>query len=95
MFGRLSRVSAGIYRDISGEVYRLMPVDREYSCAKKPIYYLQKIKDKKAIYISGVFATGKPDVFSADIKDRLGVKRLIEIEAVGNGEELIIRPKKR
>ncbi len=88
--GRLKRISAGTYKDNRDDIWRLVPVDREYSCNSKPIYYLQKIKNSKAQYVSGVFQTMKENVFSADIKDSLGVKKYYEIQALNNGEELVI-----
>ena len=94
MTGTLKRISAGTYRAEDGSIIRLAPVDRKYECKKAPVYFLQKIVNGKAQYLSGVFKTTKPDTFSADRKDSLGVKTFYEIRAKNNGEELeiIARP---
>ena len=61
-----------------------------YGHKKKPVYYLQRIKDKKAEYISGLFETKQKAVFSGDIKDPLGVKMYLRVEALNDGEMLEI-----
>ena len=90
MYGRLKRVSAGTYSNDSGELLRLVPVDRIYGHKKKPVYYLQRIKDKKAEYVTGLFETKQKAVFSGDIKDALGVKTYLRVEAINSGESLEI-----
>ena len=88
--GRLKRISSGTYQDSKNYVWRLVPVDREYTCKRKPVYFLQKITNNKAQYISGVFKTKTDNIFSADIKDGIGVKKYYEIKSINAGEELII-----
>ena len=89
MFGRLNRVSSGTYSDGSGSLFRLVPVDREYK-KKRPVYYLQRIRDRKAEYITGLFKTSQESVFSGDVKDALGVKMYLRVEALNSGEALEI-----
>ena len=92
--GKLKRISAGTYKDERGDVWRLVPVDRNYQCKNKPIYYLQKIENNRAQYISGVFRTKAVNIFSADMKDELGVKKYYEIKSFDSGAELMISPSK-
>lgn len=93
--GRLKRISAGTYKDSQEDIWRLVSVDREYSCKSKPAYYLQRIINNKAQYVSGVFKTKTENIFSADIKDGLGVKKYYEIQSVNSGDELIISISKK
>jgi len=90
LIGKMKKVSSGTYSNDSGELLRLVPVDRTYGHKKKPVYYLQRIKDKKAEYISGLFETKQKAVFPGDIKDPLGVKMYLRVEALNDGEMLEI-----
>ena len=80
---RLERVKQGedvsIYENEEGDIYLLRPVDREYQGRpKKPKYYLsvRSVGSGKAKYLSGLFSTRKPDIFSLDMRDEIGVKRM-------------------
>ena len=68
------------------QTYRLVSVDRDYTCKKKPVYYLQKLENGKAQYISGMFRTSQENKFSFDIKDSLGIKQYFTLEFLDNGE---------
>lgn len=94
---RLSRKSGGVYEDEGGGVYRLVPVDRDYTGKKAPVYFLQRIRDGKAEYISGVFKTKRPEVLSIDLKDSLGVKVYFDMVVQDGGDSLRIakRPAKK
>ena len=52
--GKLKRISAGTYKDDRGDVWRLVPVDRNYQCKNKPVYYLQKIENNTANILSAI-----------------------------------------
>ena len=91
LIGKMKRVSSGTYTaNDSGELLRLVPVDRTYGHKKKPVYYLQKIRNSKAEYVTGLFKTQNENVFSGDIKDSLGVKMYLRVEALNDGEMLEI-----
>ena len=52
LIGKMKRDSSGTYTaNDSGELLRLVPVDRTYGHKKKPVYYLQKIRNSKAEYV--------------------------------------------
>lgn len=87
----LKQTASGIYQTDNKKTYRLVRVDREYSGKKAPVYYLQRLEGGKAEYISGVFETGKQDILSMDLKDRLGIKTYFDIVIKGGGKELEIR----
>ena len=90
----LNRTGAGMYTDPEGVLYRLMPVDRAYSGKKAPRYYLQRLQEGRAQYISGVFKTDKPGILSLDVRDELGVKIYFNLYVKGDGESLLIQRRK-
>lgn len=63
----------GWYFGSDGLKYRLQPVTRSYT-GKAPVYFLQRVQDGKAEYVSGLFKTKFSGQFSFDVKDGLGVK---------------------
>lgn len=96
---KLKRVKVGqrcnVYTAVNSErVYLLYSVNRQYSHSKKPVYYL-KYRDKgmkEARYISGLFKTDKPDVFSFDIKDPIGMKQYFYLIFSDNGTLAEVKP---
>ena len=69
------------------QTYRLVSVDRDYTCKKKPVYYLQKLENGKAHYLSGMFRTSQENKFSFDLKDSLGIKQYFTLEFTDNGTQ--------
>jgi len=90
----LNRTGAGMYTDPEGVLYRLVPVDRAYSGKKAPRYYLQRLQEGRAQYISGVFQTNKPGIWSLDVRDELGVKIYFNMYTKQDGESLLIQRRK-
>jgi len=90
LIGKMKKVSSGTYTANGEEYLRLVPVDRNYEKKKSPVYYLQKIRNSKAEYVTGLFKTQNQNVFSGDIKDSLGVKMYLRVEALNDGEMLEI-----
>jgi hypothetical protein len=86
----LKRAKNGVYINDSGEVYRLLSVDREYNKKKSPKYFLQSIQSGKARYISGVFPTKQESLFSLDVKDDLGIKVFYKMIITDAGESIKI-----
>ena len=73
------RETAGYYVSDTGEKIAIKPVNREYpGRTKKPCYFMSKYNrsTKKYIYMSGLFRTKEPGVFSWDLKDEFGIKVL-------------------
>jgi len=91
----LQRVKPGVYAASGGEIFRLVPVDRLYPGKKAPRYYLQRIENGKAQYISGVFETDRRDLLSMDIRDDLGVKIYYNIVVQAGGEILLIKRREK
>lgn len=73
----------GWYLGSDGLKYRLQPVTRSYS-GKAPVYFLQRVQDGKADYVSGLFKTKFPGQFSFDVKDGLGVKHYFLLTITAN-----------
>lgn len=69
----------------------LKPVNREYKgTVKKPQYYLSVIESGRSEYLSGLFATNNDMVFSADYRDKLGIKHLVKIAFADAGQAMAI-----
>lgn len=83
-------IGPGIYAGENGEKLKITAVNRDYTgVQKKPVYYLQELKNGKAHYISGLFPTKTPKIFSFDVKDELGIKKYFHIEI--NPEKIILK----
>jgi hypothetical protein len=91
----LQRLKNGCYKGEAGSIFRLLSVTREYNKKKKPVYYLQEIREGKARYVSGLFQTKYENIFSFDIVDKIGVKVFYELETMDKGELLKIKKAKR
>ena len=81
-----------IYQADNGDKLILVPVNRDYQQSKRPIFYLKQGKGKqKPRYLSGLFATDNPSVFSGDTKDKItGIKRMFTVTFEEGGDRLII-----
>lgn len=84
--------SVSIYQADDGDKLILVPVNRTYNQVKKPIYYLKESKrGSKPRYLSGLFKTDNPAVFSGDFKDSItGVKRMFTVTFIEGGESIIV-----
>ncbi len=84
--------AVSIYQAEDGNKLILVPVNRTYNQAKKPVYYLKESKKgSKPRYLSGLFKTHDPAVFSGDFKDPItGVKRLFTVTFIEGGESIIV-----
>jgi len=82
----------GIYQAEDGEKMILVPVNREYTQAKKPVYYLKRgVKNSKPEYLTGLFATEDPRTFSGDVKDPItGLKIMLKLAFNDGGESITI-----
>ena len=75
----------------NGKTCLLKPVNREYKgTAKKPLYYLNLLMNGKSTYLSGLFPTGDPSTFSADYRDKVGMKHLVKIRFSEAGKQMTI-----
>ena len=76
-----SNTTASIYLADDKEKLILVPVNREYTITKKPSFYLKKAKaNQRPIYLSGLFPTKNPAVFSGDVKNPItGIKQLFSV----------------
>ncbi len=83
-----TNVGANIYQSEDKDKLVLVPVNRKYEGnRKKPIYYLKRNK----AYLSGLFATTDPAVFSGDIKHKItGIKQPFTVTFKDEGQALII-----
>lgn len=84
----LQKTKNSIYTSHGGDVFMIKSVDRQYASAKKkPVYYLSKLnKDTKQMqYISGLFKTDKEGLFSYDILDTNGIKKIKYLEFLEGG----------
>ncbi len=81
-----------IYQADNGDKLVLVPVNRDYEQSRKPIYYLkQSKKGKKPRYLSGLFVTSDPAVFSGDLKDPVtGLKRIFTVTFKDGGDRLLV-----
>jgi hypothetical protein len=84
--------AASIYMADDKEKLVLVPVNREYTITKKPSFYLKKAKaNQKPIYLSGLFPTKDPAVFSGDIKHPItGMKQMFSVTFKEGGEKLVL-----
>jgi hypothetical protein len=90
------RISAGMYQNETGDKLEVKAVNRQYSgTIKKPKYFLSRFNPskKKFDYISGLFKTSKPLIFSYDIRDQLGVKYIHTCEFSPDGDSITLQPK--
>ena len=90
------RTATGFYEDETGERLEVKAVNRQYAGrTKKPVYFLSRHNPskKKFDYISGLFATKQPLVFSYDTRDALGVKHIKVCEFSENGDSITLQPK--
>ncbi len=77
-----------------GKTLLLRPVDREYPKGKKaPVYFASLIEGTSTQYLSGLFHTKDPSIFSLDYKDRLNIKHMLEMQFDETGEAVVLRPK--
>jgi hypothetical protein len=75
----------------AGVTCLLKEVDRSYKgTIKKPVYYLNLLLDGKSQYLSGLFATGNPAIFSADYKDAIVMKKIVKIIFADSGDTMTI-----
>ena len=87
-----SNITASIYVADDKDKLILVPVNRSYNQTKKPSYYLKKAKaNQKPVYLSGLFATKDPAVFSGDVKHPItGMKTLFKITFQDKGETILL-----
>lgn len=87
-----ANTTASIYVADDKEKLILVPVNREYTISKKPSYYLKKAKvNQKPTYLSGLFPTKDPAVFSGDVKNQFtGMKQLFTITFKEGGATLVL-----
>ena len=87
-----SNTTAPIYVCDDKEKLILLPVNRSYNQTKKPVYYLKKgTGNQKPEYLSGLFATKDPAVFSGDTKHPItGIKQMFSVTFKEGGEMLVL-----
>ena len=87
-----SNMTASIYVSNDKEKLILVRVNREYTISKKPSFYLKKAKaNQKPIYLSGLFPTKDPAVFSGDVKHPItGMKQMFSVTFKEGGESLLL-----
>ena len=87
-----SNTTASIYVAEDSDKLILVPVNRSYNQTKKPVFYLKRGKgSQKAYYLSGLFATKDPAVFSGDTKHPItGLKQMFSVIFQDGGETLIL-----
>jgi len=85
--------SGNIFTDNGNKITCLLkPTNRSFKGKKKkPVYYLSLIKNDKATYLSGLFATNDSQVFSADYKDGIGMKHIVMICFANAGKSMTVR----
>ena len=85
-----SNTTASIYVADDKEKLILVPVNREYTISKKPSFYLKKAKaNQKPTYLSGLFPTKNPAVFSGDVKNPItGIKQLFSVTFKDGGNSI-------
>ena len=75
------------YEATDGTRYLLRAVNRQYAgTVKKPLYYLERWTGGKWVYLSGLFPTGRAGVFSMDLRDGIGVRKLYTLTVTDCGE---------
>ena len=74
-----------VYSDGKNEVL-VRSVNRSFENAKgkKPTMYLEQKKDNKFSYFSGLFPTKNEFVFTADVKNVIGLKTLYKVSFIGD-----------
>ena len=84
--------AASIYMADDKEQLILIPVNRTYSIVKKPVFYLKRKKpSQKPVYLSGLFPTKDPAVFSGDVKHPItGMKQMFSVTFKEGGETLVL-----
>jgi hypothetical protein len=89
------RTSPGFYENETGDRLEIKSVNRQYGTVKKPVYFLSRHNPttKKAEYISGMFSTKQPLVFSFDTRDALGIKTIKLCTFSENGDSITLEPK--
>lgn len=87
-----ANITASIYVAEDSDKLILVPVNRSYNQTKKPVYYLKRgAGNQKAEYLSGLFATKDPAVFSGDIRNPFtGMKQMFSVIFQDGGETLIL-----
>ena len=87
-----SNITASIYVADDKDKLILVPVNRSYNQTKSPVYYLKKgTGNQKPIYLSGLFATTDPAVFSGDIRNSItGMKQMFTVTFQEAGEALVL-----
>lgn len=87
-----ANITASIYVADDKDKLILVPVNRSYNQTKKPVYYLKRgAGNQKAEYLSGLFATKNPAVFSGDVKNPItGMKTLFKITFQDKGETILL-----
>ncbi len=84
------------YAGSDGDRYLLRAVNRQYAgTVKKPLYYLERWTDGKWQYLSGLFPTGRAGVFSMDLRDGIGVRKLYTLTVTDGGERAELTEGKR
>jgi len=75
------------YSGADGERYLLRAVNRDYAgTVKKPVYFLERWTGGKWCYLSGLFPTSRPGMFSLDLRDAIGVRKLYTLTVTDGGE---------
>jgi len=84
--------AASIYMADDKEQLIIIPVNRTYSIVKKPVFYLKRKKpSQKPVYLSGLFPTKDPAVFSGDTKHPItGMKQMFSVTFKEGGESLLL-----
>ena len=87
-----SNTTASIFVADDKDKLILVPVNRSYNQTKSPVYYLKRGKgSQKAEYLSGLFATKNPAVFSGDVKNPItGMKQLFTVTFKEGGEKIVL-----
>lgn len=88
-FRLIKTTQAGNIFSGSGKTCLLKPVNRAYKGSiKKPLYYISAIESGISAYLSGLFSTSDPMLFSADYKDDLGIKHIVKIAFSDSGKSM-------
>lgn len=84
--------AASIYMADDKEQLILIPVNRTYSIVKQPVFYLKRKKpSQKPVYLSGLFPTKDPAVFSGDVRNPItSMKQLFTVTFQEGGETLVL-----
>lgn len=87
-----SNTTASIYLADDKEKLVLVPVNRSYNQTKKPVYYIKRgTGNQKVEYLSGLFPTKDPAVFSGDVRNPItGMKQLFTVTFQEGGDSLLL-----